>query len=135
MQPTRTRIRHKYGLEEAPYSDCMSTTLLCCFAICQEASEIEVRRPGPHALHAVPARREMLPREAWIYTCAHHKGPLGWSALPPCSACLLGPALHRLATLERGLGRHQRAAGTVTADADSKLAADLHMCCAACSTR
>ncbi len=46
MQPTRTRIRHKYGLEEAPYSDCMSTTVLCCFAICQEASEIEVRDSG-----------------------------------------------------------------------------------------
>ena len=42
MQPTRSRIRHKYGLSEEPYSDCMTTTVLCCFAICQEASEIEV---------------------------------------------------------------------------------------------
>ena len=49
MQPTRTRIRHKYGLAEEPYSDCMSTTVLCCFAICQEASEIEVRQRGPVA--------------------------------------------------------------------------------------
>lgn len=40
-QPTRSKIRQKYGLEEAPYSDCISHTGLCCFAICQESAEID----------------------------------------------------------------------------------------------
>ena len=43
MQPTRSVIRKKYGLEEAPYPDLLSTALLCCFTTCQEAAEIEVR--------------------------------------------------------------------------------------------
>ena len=55
MQPTRSRIRKKYGLEEQPYSDCLSTTLLCCFAICQESAEIDVRplprNASPPAFH------------------------------------------------------------------------------------
>ena len=86
MQPTRTRIRHKYGLEEAPYSDCMSTTLLCCFAICQEASEIEVR---------------------WVVTPAHQlellrrRGVLAGTFMGPLTerrpaAALSGPPLLRL---------------------------------------
>jgi len=47
MQPTRSKIRHKYGLEEAPYSDCMTSSLLCCFGICQEAAEIEYQLKNP----------------------------------------------------------------------------------------
>jgi Cys-rich protein (TIGR01571 family) len=43
-QPIRSKIRQKYGLEEAPYSDCISYTGLCCFAICQEAAEIEYQK-------------------------------------------------------------------------------------------
>jgi Cys-rich protein (TIGR01571 family) len=43
-QPVRSKIRQKYGLEEAPYSDCISYTGLCCFAICQESAEIEYQK-------------------------------------------------------------------------------------------
>ena len=50
MQPTRSIIRKKYGLEEAPHSDCISTTVLCCFAICQETAELEVCCLNPKVL-------------------------------------------------------------------------------------
>ena len=50
MQPTRSIIRKKYGLEEAPYSDCITSTFCCCCTICQETAELEVCCLNPKVL-------------------------------------------------------------------------------------
>eukprot|EP00208_Stichococcus_sp_RCC1054_P001142 CAMPEP_0206147756 /NCGR_PEP_ID=MMETSP1473-20131121/34455_1 /ASSEMBLY_ACC=CAM_ASM_001109 /TAXON_ID=1461547 /ORGANISM="Stichococcus sp, Strain RCC1054" /LENGTH=186 /DNA_ID=CAMNT_0053544831 /DNA_START=82 /DNA_END=642 /DNA_ORIENTATION=+ len=55
-QPTRSKIRQKYGLEEAPQSDCIAHTVLCCFAVCQESAELDFqRKQGNGGKPAAPA--------------------------------------------------------------------------------